>query len=147
MVEDGHGDVEMLAGRVTPAAVVAGLEWVGRTEIGGRDEQRLLTWLTPLWVVDALYLETSPAALAVSEESVAQRRRVHPVPFPHHVRVVARAACQFKFANNMSHSRTCLTANSITASLVKILNQGRTSYRRLFRPSEPNFAQIYLVIF
>ena len=78
--EHGHGEVEVGARGVAPAAVVAGLGEVGRAEVGGRHEDGGAARVAPLGVVVALDLEARSAAQPLVEQRRAQRRRVHPVP-------------------------------------------------------------------
>lgn len=47
----GHGEIEMRARGITPTAIVTGLSEVRRTEIGGGDENRRVSGMTPLRVV------------------------------------------------------------------------------------------------
>lgn len=51
--EHGHGEIEMGARGITPTAIVARLSEVRRTEIGGGDENRRVSGMTPLRVVGA----------------------------------------------------------------------------------------------
>lgn len=87
--EDGLGDVKVLAGRVAPSAVVAGLVVIGRAEVGGRDEERRLAKLAPLRVIGALYLVARPTRLPIVEQCCAQRRRLKAVALLHHVLITA----------------------------------------------------------
>ena len=79
--EHGHGEVEMGAGRVAPAAVVVGEGVVGRAEIGGGHHYGGPARVAPLGVLHrvALDLEAGSAAHAIAEQRGAQCRRVHAV--------------------------------------------------------------------
>ncbi|BAS87106.1 Os03g0822033, partial [Oryza sativa Japonica Group] len=78
--EHGHGEVEVGARRVAPAAVVGGEGVVGRAEVGGGDEDGGAPRVAPLppGLVHALDLEARAAALPGVEQRRAQRRVVHP---------------------------------------------------------------------
>ncbi|KAG6497462.1 hypothetical protein ZIOFF_045362 [Zingiber officinale] len=74
-VEEGRlGHVEVRAGRVAPAAVVAGESGVRRAEVGGRDDDGARK--APPRVVVAPKLVASAATEPIVEQHRAQRRRV-----------------------------------------------------------------------
>ena len=78
-MEEGRlGHVEVRAGRVAPAAVVAGEAVVGRAEVGGRHGDGARQARTP--GVVAPQLVARPARRAVVEQRRAQRRRVRAIP-------------------------------------------------------------------
>jgi len=87
--EHGHGEVEVRARGVAPAAIVVGKSVVRGTEVGGSDEDGRASGVTPLLVVRAFYLKTRSAAQPIVEQCRAQRRRVHSVPLAVQVSVPA----------------------------------------------------------
>jgi hypothetical protein len=94
--EHGHGEVEVGAGRVAPAAVVGGQRVVGRAEVGGRHQDGGAPRAAPPppGLVLALDLEARAAAQPLVEQRRAQRRVVHAVPLAVQVAVAAGAACR-----------------------------------------------------
>ncbi|URE23233.1 hypothetical protein MUK42_03227 [Musa troglodytarum] len=90
--EDGHGEVEVGAGRVAPPAVVGGESVVGRAEVGGGDEDGGAPAVTPTEVVRALDLEAGPAALPLVKQRRAQSCRLHPVPLAVQIPIPTRPA-------------------------------------------------------
>lgn len=97
--EDGLSDVKVLAGRVAPSAVVAGLVVIGRAEVGGREEERRLAKLAPLRVVNALYLIARPACLPIVEHCRAHCCRLVAVALLHHVLITAGSP--YKLQNSL----------------------------------------------
>ena len=94
-MEEGRlGHVEVRAGRVAPAAVVAGEAVVGRAEVGGRHGDGARQARTP--GVVAPQLVARPARRAVVEQRRAQRRRVRAIPLAVQVAVTASPACKLK---------------------------------------------------
>ncbi|RWW00135.1 hypothetical protein GW17_00036925 [Ensete ventricosum] len=91
--EHGHGEVEVGAGRVAPAAVIGGESVVGGAEVGGRDEDGRGAALAPPGIVRAPDLKARPTAEPVVEQRSAQRRRLDPVPLAVEVPVPTRPAC------------------------------------------------------
>ncbi|WVZ00044.1 hypothetical protein V8G54_026113 [Vigna mungo] len=87
--EHGHGQVEVRARGVAPAAIVVRKSVVWGTEVGSSDEDGRASGVTPLLVVCAFYLKTRPAAQAVVEQCRAQRRRVNSVPLAVQVSIPA----------------------------------------------------------
>ena len=78
-LEEGRlGEVEVLEGRVAPAAIVIGQSEVWRAEVGGGDGDGARE--APSGVVVAPHFETSSAAQPIVEQRRAQRRRVRSVP-------------------------------------------------------------------
>nr|ACN26735.1 unknown [Zea mays] len=92
--EHGHGEVEVRAGRVAPAAVVGGERVVWRAEVGGRDQDGGPPWPAPPppGLLLAPDLEARAAAEPLVEQRRAQRRVVHAVPLAVQVAVPAGAA-------------------------------------------------------
>ena len=78
--EHGHGEVEVGARRVAPAAIVAGKGEVGRAEVGGGDDDGRPPRVAPPWILVALYLETRAATQPTVEQCRAQCCSVHPIP-------------------------------------------------------------------
>ncbi|KAG6513946.1 hypothetical protein ZIOFF_024283 [Zingiber officinale] len=92
-VEKGQlGHVEVRAGRVAPAAVVAGESGVRRVEVGGRDDDGARK--APSRVVVALKLVASAATEPIVEQHRAQRHRVGSVSPDVEVPVPAHTSCK-----------------------------------------------------
>ena len=87
--EHGHGEVEVRARRVAPAAIVVWKSVVRGTEVGGGDEDGRAAGVTPLLVVCAFDLKARSAAQPAVEECRAQRCSVHSVPLAVQVPVPA----------------------------------------------------------
>nr|GMC93697.1 hypothetical protein Iba_chr05bCG4860 [Ipomoea batatas] len=77
--EHRHGEIEVEAGRVTPAAIVVGQGEVGRAEVSGGDHNRRVSGEARS-VFAAFDLEACPAAQPAVEQRRAQRRIVNPIP-------------------------------------------------------------------
>nr|GLL26840.1 hypothetical protein GW17_00027587 [Ipomoea trifida] len=77
--EHRHGEIEVEAGRVTPAAIVVGQGEVGRAEVSGGDHNRRVSGEARS-VIAAFDLEACPAAQPAVEQRRAQRRIVNPIP-------------------------------------------------------------------
>lgn len=79
--EHGHGEIEMRARGVAPAAVIVWQGVVGRAEIGGCHQYGGAARVAPLAVLRrvALHLEAGAAAEPVVKQRRAQCRRVHAV--------------------------------------------------------------------
>ncbi|CAA7406336.1 unnamed protein product [Spirodela intermedia] len=88
--EHRHGQVEVRARGIAPAAVVRGKGEVRRAEVGGGDDNGGAAAVAPPGVVRALDLEAGPAAKAVVEQSRAQCRRLHAVSLAVQVPVSTR---------------------------------------------------------
>ena len=90
----GLGHVEVLAGRVTPAAVIIRQGVVGRAQVGGGDGHRCATYAEPRV---RLVVAGDPVALptrgAIVEQRCAQRRRVRAVARGVQVAVPTGASC------------------------------------------------------
>lgn len=92
-VEEGRlGHVEVRAGRVAPAAVVAGESVVRRAEIGGRDDDGARK--APPRVVVAPKLVAGAATEPIVEQLRAQRRRVGSVAPKVEVPIPTRTSCK-----------------------------------------------------
>ncbi|KAG6510511.1 hypothetical protein ZIOFF_028535 [Zingiber officinale] len=92
-VEKGQlGHVEVRAGRVAPAAVVAGESGVRRVEVGGRDDDG--AWKAPPRVIVAPKLVASAATEPIVEQHRAQRHRVGSVSPDIEVPVPAHTSCK-----------------------------------------------------
>jgi hypothetical protein len=87
-----HAQVQVLARRVAPPAIVAGLLVVGRAEVRGRDHQRRRrAGLAPVGAVHALDLVATAAGRAVAVQHRAHRHRLHAVALRRRVLVPARS--------------------------------------------------------
>jgi hypothetical protein len=111
--EHGHGEVEVRAGRVAPAAVVGGERVVWRAEVGGRDQDGGPPWPAPPppGLLLAPDLEARAAAEPLVEQRRAQRRVVHAVPLAVQVAVPAGAACsatRFPFVSSAGRRFFCM---------------------------------------
>ena len=88
------GHVEVLPGRVAPAAVVVGQRVVGRAKVGGRDGHRRAADAEPrVRLVVARDPVALPARGAVVEQRRAQRRRVRAVPRRVQVPIPTSSTC------------------------------------------------------
>ena len=105
MEEHGHGEVEVRAWRVAPAAVVGGERVVWRAEVGGRHQDGGAPGAAPPppGLVLALELEARAAAQTLVEQRRAQRRVVHAVPLAVQVAIAARAACKTDRRRETAH--------------------------------------------
>lgn len=60
--ENWHGEIKMGARRIAPATIVVRQSIVGRAEIGGRDQNRRVTRVTPFWVIHTFDLKAGSTA-------------------------------------------------------------------------------------
>lgn len=85
------GEVKMVQRRVAPAAGGVGKGVIGRTEIGGGDQNR--AWKTPLRVVHALDLIARPAAQPIVEQGSANSGGVPTEPLTVQIPIPTSSAC------------------------------------------------------
>ncbi|KAG6467191.1 hypothetical protein ZIOFF_074994 [Zingiber officinale] len=130
-VEEGRlGHVEVRAGRVAPAAVVAGESGVRRAEVGGRDDDGARK--TPPRVVVAPKLVASAATEPIVEQHRAQRRRVGSVAPDVEVPVPARTSCKhFHHVITLSDGYACKPSAIVTYCLQQRNGGGNTIARLL----------------
>ena len=83
----------MGAGRVAPAAIVAGKSIVWWAEVGSGDKNGGAAGVAPRGVIGALEFETSAATESIVEECCAQCSCVHAVPLAVKVTVSTSSTC------------------------------------------------------
>ncbi|CAL9044048.1 unnamed protein product [Musa banksii] len=114
------GEVEMLQRRVAPAAVVVGEGVVGRTEVGGGDDDGSRE--APPGVIGAPHLVARAAAEPIVEERGTEGRGVGPVPLAVEVAIATSPACNknkpihIKMADVWSSTIICVVCVRLTHS-------------------------------
>lgn len=96
----------MLPGRVAPSAIVAGESVVGRAEVGRSDNDRPLE--TPSIVTPAHDLKTSSTALAIVEQSSAQRRSVGTITLAVEVPIPTGSSCHTLGQTEQRLAQVCM---------------------------------------